>query len=133
VDDWQYMKKKGFDGSVANVAAELYRPIRNIVVFPKYTPFHSKPLGDWRCKRCGSDKFVVRKENRICSFCGESSYYESEPALSLVCATSRHYNANAAKRVAHFKNWIARLQGKERCSISTKDLDRVAELVKSVP
>lgn len=133
VDDWSYMKKKRFDGSVANIAAHAHTHTQNIIVFPKNTPFHAKPVGDWRCKRCGSDKFVVRQENRICCFCGESAYYESEPAVALASTTSRAYNTNSNKRLAHFKNWILRLQGKERCSISTQDLDRVSALVAGYP
>lgn len=133
VDNWTYMKKKGFDGSVANVTSYAVTPRINVVVFPKHTPFHSKPLGDWRCKRCSSDKFVVRKENRICSFCGESCYYEAEAAITLASTPTRNYNHNATKRLTHFKNWIARLQGKERCDITQANLQALEALLRTYP
>lgn len=108
--------------------------VQNVVIFPKYTPAHAKPVGDWRCKRCSSDKFVVRSENRICSFCGESSYYEPEAAILIASSTPfRRFNDNCAKRVTHFKNWIARLQGKGRCSISSDQLEQVRARVKMYP
>lgn len=133
VDDWSYIKKKGLQSSVLNITSAAILPTANTIFFPKRVPGHSRSVGDWRCKRCSADKFVVRKENRICTFCGESSYYEAHGAIMLATTPTRDYNANAAKRVSHFKNWIARLQGKERCSITAQDLERVAELVKTYP
>lgn len=107
---------------------------RNIIVFPKHTPSHSRPIGDWRCKRCSSDKFVVRAENRICSFCGESSYYEAEAAMMIATSPSyRNFNDNSAKRVTHFKNWIARLQGKDRCNITSDQISQIKTIVSTYP
>jgi hypothetical protein len=109
-------------------------PTQNIVIFPKYTPSHAKPFGDWRCKRCSSDKFVVRAENRICSFCGESSYYEAECAMMLATSPRfRGFNDNSGKRVTHFKNWLARLQGKEKCSITIDEMESIKSLVERYP
>lgn len=76
---------------------------------------------------------MVRQENRICCFCGESSYYEAHGAIMLATTPTRGYNINAAKRISHFKNWVARLQGKERCSIRAEDIERVAEVIKTYP
>lgn len=47
--------------------------------------------------------------------------------------STRNYNKNAAKRVAHFKNWVARLQGKERCNITPTNIDAVANMIKFYP
>lgn len=109
-------------------------PRQNIVIWPNYVPGHSRPVGDWRCKRCSSDRFIVRSENRICAFCGESSYYEAESAIHLASSPSyRGFNDNASKRVTHFKNWLARLQGKERCSITAMELEMIRERVSLFP
>jgi ribosomal protein L37E len=105
----------------------LTAPTENIVVFPKHTPSHAKPFSN-RCKQCGSDQFVIRVESRICTYCGESNYYEAEQSAGR--ATSlREFNFNATKRLAHFKNWLARLQGKEECRITMAELEslRVCE------
>lgn len=70
---------------------------------------------------------MVKSENRICRFCGESVFYEEHvghPGANL--SSSRRYNDNAAKRISHFKNWVARLQGKEHCSISRENMDAIA-------
>jgi len=133
IDNWSYIKNKRLDGSVANITANAITPTSNVIFFQRTCPGHSRPIGDWRCKHCSADKFVVRQENRICCFCGESSYYEAHGAVMLATTPTRSYNINAAKRVSHFKNWIARLQGKERCSIRTEDLERISELIKTYP
>lgn len=133
VEDWKYMKKKGFDGSATNVTSSAILPKTNILLFPPRTPFHSSAIGDSRCKQCSCDQFVVCKENRICRFCGESGYYESHAASTLAATCTRSYNRDAAKRVAHFKMWIARLQGKERCTISQEDLANVTTRVQLYP
>lgn len=103
---------------------------KNVVVFPKYTPSHAKPIGD-RCRRCSSEYFTLKQENRICLYCGESSYYE--PSFHFNTKSTRNYNDNPDKRVAHFKNWLARLQGKERCSISKEQIDSISTLTKRYP
>lgn len=126
--DAAYARKKN-----VQVSSLPLRPPRcNIVVFPKHTPSHAKPIGDWRCKRCSSNRFVVRKENRICVFCGESGYYE-ESSVHFSPAPVRIFNPNANKRITHFKNWIARLQGKERCSISRESLDAIDARIAMYP
>lgn len=112
----------------------LKTPLHNIIIFPKYTPSHAKPFGDWRCKHCSSDKFVVRAENRICCFCGESAYYEAESAMMLATSPPfRGFNDNSGKRVTHFKNWLARLQGKEKCSITIDQMENIKILVGRYP
>lgn len=103
----------------------------NIVVFPKHTPSHARPFSR-RCKQCGSDHFVIRSESRICVHCGESGYYEAEDPRSSR-TTFRQFNRDATKRITHFKNWIARLQGKERCAISPAELEAINERVKQSP
>lgn len=112
----------------------LRYPPQNVTVFPQNIPFHAKPIGDWHCKSCSSDRFVVRAENRICLFCGESSYYEPEAVLLQGSPGGmRRFNEYNGKRVAHFKNWLLRLQGKERCSISGEQIAQVAALIKGYP
>lgn len=122
VDNWQYMRKRGLDERVRNITMNATVPTRNIVSVQPRVPGHAKPIGDWRCRRCSSDQFIVRAENKICRFCGESSYYEAEALLVTNTLPVRQYNRNAAKRVSHFKNLLQRLQGKERCSITPEDL-----------
>lgn len=122
-----YARKKCIEGvSILQFVHEK----TNIIIAPKYTPGHAKPLGD-RCKSCSSEDFVIRKENRICRYCGESSYYEAEELLA--GPVYRKFNDNAAKRVVHFKNWVARLQGKERCNISSCQLDSLRDLTETYP
>lgn len=53
--------------------------------------------------------------------------------MVMALTTTRKYNKNASKRVSHFKNWVARLQGKERCSISSDNLREVGALVELYP
>lgn len=130
--DPHHARKNGVDDRVG-VLPFVTLP-KNVIIFPKYVPSHARPIGDWRCNSCSSDQFVVRSENRICQFCGESSYYEPEAALLAASTTRlRKFNDNYAKRVTHFKNWVARLQGKERCSITKEDLQRIHCLVLTYP
>jgi hypothetical protein len=110
----------------------LRPPKCNIVVFPKHTPCHARPTGDWRCKRCSTNRFVIRKENRVCTFCGESAYYESSSVL-FSPSPLRTFNPNANKRITHFKNWVARLQGKEACAISREALDNIEVRIRMYP
>jgi hypothetical protein len=109
-------------------------PTKNVIIFPNYAPGHARAVSDSRCKRCSSDSFVVRAENRICSFCGESSYYEPELAIAMASNPMfRNFNDNSAKRVTHFKNWISRLQGKERCSITKYQIEMIRNLISGYP
>ena len=133
VDDWKYMKKRGFDGSVANITTIASVPKLNVITFPKIASPETHPIGNSRCKRCSADKFVLHKENRICSFCGESGYYESQSPAVFSTVPTRNYNHDVVKRVAHFKNWIARLQGKERCNISKENLRDIGALIVQFP
>lgn len=128
----KYTHKKGMDDRVS--ALPLVSSPCPIVIFPKYTPIHAKPASHGRCTRCSSTSFIVKSENRICRFCGESGYYEEQvlyPAGAVIY--SRNYNDNASKRINHFKNWIARLQGKEHCSISSENMDAIAARVVYYP
>jgi hypothetical protein len=45
----------------------------------------------------------------------------------------RDFNRNAAKRIVHFKNWVARLQGLEKCDISQDELMRIDAQIKLYP
>jgi hypothetical protein len=126
-----HARKKGVDDRMG-VLPLAPNPC-NIIIVPKYIPGHARPFGDWRCKRCSSTQFVIQSENRICVFCGESSYYEPESVLFSVSSPTRDFNENSGKRVAHFKNWVARLQGKEKCKISSEELESVNQLVKTYP
>lgn len=125
-----YARKKHIDDRVGTLPIRI-RP-QNVIIFPKYTPSHAKSIGDWRCKRCSSEQMVIRQESRICLFCGESYYYESEPIL-FAPAPVRHFNTNANKRISHFKNWLARLQGKERCNVSAADLEAIRKQISTYP
>lgn len=127
-----YARKKNVDERIAVLPITTSK--QNVIIFPKYTPGHARSIGDWRCKRCSSEQFVVRAENRICKFCGESSYYEPEAAIMLASSPSfRNFNNNCDKRVTHFKNWIARLQGKERCNITAENINNIADRIKLYP
>lgn len=111
----------------------LVSPCKNIITFPKHTPSHAKNFSR-RCKRCASDHFVIRQENRICTHCGESYYYEAEESGGSPTSLSlRRYNTNATKRITHFKNWVARLQGKERCGITSAQLEAIRGLLAQYP
>jgi hypothetical protein len=130
--DPAYAHKKNVTDQVDSLPFK--NPIYNIIIFPKNVPAHARSLGDWRCKRCSSDKFVVRSENRICRFCGESSYYEAEGAMILATSPCyRGFNDNANKRVTHFKNWVSRLQGKERCNITSVEMDEIKNRIMMYP
>lgn len=127
-----YARRRHLDDRVS--VLNLTSRNQNIITFPKHTPGHARPVGDWRCKRCSSDKFVVRSENRICCYCGESSYYEPESALHLATSLPyRGFNDSSSKRVTHFKNWVARLQGKERCNITSAELDLIGRQIQMYP
>ena len=121
-DNLQYMRKRGVDERVTNITIHAITPARNVITVSPRAPGHAKAIGDWRCKRCSSDQFVVRAENKICRFCGESSFYEPETLLITNTLPIRQYNRNASKRVSHFKNLLQRIQGKERCAITAEEL-----------
>ena len=40
---------------------------------------------------------------------------------------------NATKRITHFKNWVARLQGKEKCSITSEELNNIKQRISTYP
>lgn len=103
----------------------------NIVTLPKYTPSHARPYGR-RCKQCGCEYFVIRQESRICMYCGESYYYETEEVAGS-STKLRDFNGNASKRITHFKNWLARLQGKERCGITQEELATINSHLATYP
>ena len=103
----------------------------NVVIFPKYTPSHAKRFSQ-RCVRCACEYFVIRQESRICLFCGESHDYESQEEMHHR-ARLRQFNTNATKRIVHFKNWLARLQGIEKCHISQESIAEIDRLVKTYP
>lgn len=103
----------------------------NMITFPKYTPSHARPFSR-RCIRCACEYFVIRQESRICLFCGESHDYEAQED-SPHRAHIRQFNTNASKRIVHFKNWIARLQGVEKCSITQEQISEIGTLVKTYP
>lgn len=138
VHDFAYIKKRGiFDltGNVANIMEHPHKTPPAIVVrvFPKVSQ-DARPLNIDRCRRCGTTHYVIRAECRICTFCGDSHYYESvahQGSQSIMNA--RIFNHNTNKRVAHFKGWIARLQGKERCSITAAQLNEVERLIHMYP
>lgn len=129
--DPAYARKKQVDERVA--VLPIITEKHNVIIFPKISPPNARAIGDWRCKRCASEQFVVRAENRICKFCGECSYYEPEAALFLVSSSTRNFNDNSSKRVTHFKNWVARLQGKERCSITSDQIESIRAQIKTYP
>lgn len=133
VDNWQYIRKKGLDEHVSNVTIHAITPTHNIVLVQPRIPAHAKSIGDWRCRRCSSELYIVRSENRICRFCGESSYYEPDTLLNSKTLPVRQYNVNSAKRVSHFKNLLQRIQGKERCSINAQDLLGIELRIKMYP
>jgi hypothetical protein len=129
-----HAKSKRLDAGVNNVLSRAIPIRKNIIGFVSSTPHCAQSIGDWRCKRCSSDKFVVRKENRVCLHCGESSYYEASGAISAALSSShRKYNANASKRLTHFKNWLNRIQGKERCTIRAEEMDKIRQIVADFP
>lgn len=129
--DPAYAHKKNVTGMGS---LPIKTPVRNIVIFPRYVPGHARPLGDWRCKRCSSEKFVVRAENRICGYCGESSFYEPESAILHAASPGfRGFNDHSGKRVTHFKNWVARLQGNERCAITSDQIEAIKTRVFTYP
>lgn len=103
----------------------------NIIISPNYTPSHAKPFSR-RCKRCSCEHFVVRQESRICLHCGDSYDYECDQTHGKT-TSMRDFNRNAAKRIVHFKNWVARLQGLEKCDISQDELMRIDAQIKLYP
>lgn len=122
------------EGYNTNLCQFMISQRGNVVVFPKYKPSHAKAVGSWRCRQCGCDQYVVCKENRICSFCGESGYYEAEvPSFHVTRRQKRSFNSSTVKRLSHFKNWLARLQGKERCSISASDIESIRVRYRTYP
>ena len=133
VDNWSYMKKKGFDGTIANVTISATCPRQNVVFFVSSIPPHASPLQNSRCKRCCGIGYVIRQESRICAQCGESNYHETQTPMMTSNRSNRNYNRNAAKRVSHFRNWVARLQGKERCNITKENLEAISQIVKMYP
>lgn len=122
VDNWQYIRKRGVDERITNITIAALLPTSNVVTVCPRAPAHARAIGDWRCKQCSSDQFVVRAENKICRFCGESSFYEPETLFIANMLPIRQYNRNSAKRVSHFKNLLQRIQGKERCAITPEEL-----------
>jgi hypothetical protein len=127
------MKKKGFDGSISNVTAPAIIPKRNVISFVAKIPAAADPLRNSRCRRCYGTAYLLRQENRICVQCGESNYHETQTPMMTSSTSVRNYNRNASKRVAHFRTWVARLQGKERCNIKAQDLQAVADLLRFYP
>jgi len=130
--DPSYANKKHVDGRVGTLPLSV--PKNTIIIFHKTKPPRARSIGDWRCKMCSTYQFVIRSENRVCCYCGESSYYEPEStSYPSRPAPYRDFNDFPGKRVTHFKNWVARLQGKERCDISRENLDNIRQRVLMYP
>lgn len=130
--DPAYTHKKNVDERLCSLP--LVHRRQNIVIFPKHVPGHAKPACDWRCRRCSCRESTISRENRVCLFCGESSYYEPDShSLHGTLGGFRHFNHNTSKRISHFKNWVARLQGKERCAITREEISNIADRIVMYP
>lgn len=74
---------------------------------------------------CGDCGYVVHER------CGQefTSYQQSHGGSLGVFMKSkfpRHLTPSSAKRVNHFKYWLQRLQGKERCRITPEEMTRLS-------
>lgn len=132
------MKRHGvFDmpGTHTNIMERALIPKDTAIVrfFPR-TPPETTPLSRNRCHRCHATSYVIRAENRICTSCGDSYYYEPDECMGgKIALNARVFNHNTNKRISHFKAWIARLQGKERCAITSSELQAVEERYHRLP
>lgn len=99
-------------------------------------------IHDDQCPSClGEDIRILRSEGTsVCFICGyivtenhqESSYQESHG--SSFCGRFSHQaprvlNTSSVKRVNHFKGWLTRLQGNERCKITRDELNKIQEYI----
>lgn len=91
----------------------------------------NKKLNVWQCSRCFSDSDTLldlRQDLLVCQHCGSTTIPASSEQFvrsSRQLYRPRKYSDSFYKRETHFRNWLARLQGKERRRVPGEVIDRV--------
>lgn len=93
-------------------------------------PCHAHRVAHHVCSQCYEEMFVhnERLGVLVCGHCGtQSPYYEnfSYKPFSRARVLPRTISDDFYKRTIYFREWLRRLQARERCRISSHDLDRV--------
>lgn len=86
------------------------------------------------CLECFQEEMIydTKQDVQVCTYCGNTCNpntiwnHTRESRKILRCRT---YNPEFYKRISHFRDWLNRLQGKERHKVSTKVIDDVKTLL----
>jgi hypothetical protein len=93
-------------------------------------PCHAHRVAHHMCSQCYEEMFThnERLGVLVCGHCGtQSPYYEnfSYKPFSRARILPRTISDDFYKRTIYFREWLRRLQAREKCRISAHDLDRV--------
>jgi hypothetical protein len=89
------------------------------------------------CPQCLSQEHTIldqRQDLLVCQHCGQTSipsFPHSYTRSSRALHRPRTYSDNFCKRSVHFKNWLKRLQGKERRRVPGNVIDAVRNLLQT--
>lgn len=104
----------------------------SVVVFLKGDPrpCHAHRVAHHVCSQCYEEMFVhnERLGVLVCGHCGtQSPYYEnfSYKPFSRARVLPRTISDDFYKRTIYFREWLRRLQARERCHITSHDMERV--------
>lgn len=147
---YSYAKKRGlvntFFPDVTHTCKHYYKHKDKtmITIYMKALPRLYK-MNQNQCSHClNFDRFLrlEREASIICTCCGSStvdvdrqdgSYTQSLGMSSAIPASTqklpRVYSSNIYKRCNHFKHWLRRIQGKERNSIKSGDIEQIRSYV----
>lgn len=100
-----------------------------------------------QCPSCLGEHLLLdhQKGVCICAACGYHVDEHAEDGVSFQQSVGgslgyrrkskfpRHMTTSASKRINHFKYWLQRLQGKERCKISRQELEALSKYFQGRP
>lgn len=89
-----------------------------------------------RCSSCYEEdmRFDSRLDVFVCVYCGETSVYEQVNHFTMTTRqqdVARKFNPDFHKRIAHFRHWLKRLQGKERNTVTAEILTNIKRHIRN--
>lgn len=86
------------------------------------------------CPRCYEEDMRLdsQMDLMVCAICGHEEIremHEHYKKASRKMETARKLSSNFYKRIVHFRYWMRRLQGKEKHSVTSEDIEKVRQLL----
>lgn len=98
-------------------------------------PEKSKRIYYDLCLQCFSENMIydTRLDINVCKYCGNTSISKTHwnhVRSSRRILKCRQYNPDFYKRIGHFKQWLYRLQGKEKNTVTATDIEKIQNFLK---